>query len=149
MLRAYGRAAGADGVRWTLATGEPAAIAAFAERSGLYVDRPRPGLILHTEAVLIARDGILEETFAGNDWTAPEVAAEARSIATLPGEPARPVRAAPLRRRRPDVRGGARERLLAPDAAVDAAWAPPWPAERSSLPAAGGSGPVSRAAETK
>jgi cytochrome oxidase Cu insertion factor (SCO1/SenC/PrrC family) len=87
VLRAYGRAAGADGLRWTLATGEPTAIAAFAERSGLYVNRPRPGLILHTEAVLIARDGILENTFAGNDWTAPEVAAEARSVAALPANP--------------------------------------------------------------
>jgi cytochrome oxidase Cu insertion factor (SCO1/SenC/PrrC family) len=87
VLRAYGRAAGADGMRWTLATGEPTAIAAFAERSGLYVKRPRPGLILHTEAVLIARDGILENSFAGNDWTAAEVAAEARSVATLPANP--------------------------------------------------------------
>jgi cytochrome oxidase Cu insertion factor (SCO1/SenC/PrrC family) len=87
VLRAYGRAAGADGVRWTLATGQPAAIAAFAERSGLFVDRPRPGLILHSEAVLIARDGILEQNIVGNDWTAAEVAAEARSIDTLPGNP--------------------------------------------------------------
>lgn len=87
VLRAYGRAAGADGVRWTLATGERARIAAFAERAGLLVDRPRPGLILHTEAVLIARDGLLENTFAGNDWTAAEVSAEARSIATLPANP--------------------------------------------------------------
>ena len=87
VLRAYGRAAGADGVRWTLATGTPAAIAAFAERAGLVVNRPRPGLINHTEAVLIARDGNLENTFAGNDWTAAEVAAEARSVATLPANP--------------------------------------------------------------
>jgi cytochrome oxidase Cu insertion factor (SCO1/SenC/PrrC family) len=87
VLRTYGRAAGADGVRWTLATGEREAIAAFAERSGLYVDRPRPGLILHSEAVLIASNGILENTFAGNDWTAAEVAAEARSVAALPANP--------------------------------------------------------------
>ena len=87
VLRAYGRAAGADGVRWTLATGQKSAIAAFAERAGLYVDRPRPGLILHTEALLIARDGALENTFVGNDWTAAEAAAEARSIATLPANP--------------------------------------------------------------
>jgi cytochrome oxidase Cu insertion factor (SCO1/SenC/PrrC family) len=87
VLRAYGRAAGADGVRWTLATGEKSALAAFAQRAGLYVDRPRPGLILHTEAVLIARDGILENTFDGNDWTAAEVSAEARSVATLPANP--------------------------------------------------------------
>jgi cytochrome oxidase Cu insertion factor (SCO1/SenC/PrrC family) len=87
VLRRYGSAVGADGVRWTLATGEPAAIAAFAERAGLFVDRPRPGLVLHSEAVLIARDGILEQNIGGNDWTAPEVAAEASSIATLPGNP--------------------------------------------------------------
>ena len=87
VLRAYGRAAGADGERWTLATGQPAAIAAFAERAGLYVDRPRPGLVLHSEAVLIARDGILERTIGGNDWTADGVSAEARSIALLPSNP--------------------------------------------------------------
>jgi cytochrome oxidase Cu insertion factor (SCO1/SenC/PrrC family) len=87
VLRAYGRTAGADGVRWTLATGEKSRIAAFAERAGILVDRPRPGLILHTEAVLIARDGVLENTFAGNDWTAAEVSAEARSVATLPANP--------------------------------------------------------------
>jgi cytochrome oxidase Cu insertion factor (SCO1/SenC/PrrC family) len=87
VLRAYGRAAGADGDRWTLATGQPSALAAFAERAGLYVDRPRPGVILHTDAVLIARDGLLERNYGGNDWTAAGVAAEARSIATLPGDP--------------------------------------------------------------
>jgi cytochrome oxidase Cu insertion factor (SCO1/SenC/PrrC family) len=87
VLRRYGQAAGADGVRWTLATGQPAAIDAFAERAGLYVDRPRPGLVLHSEAVLIASDGILEQNIGGNDWTAPEVAAEASSIATLPANP--------------------------------------------------------------
>jgi cytochrome oxidase Cu insertion factor (SCO1/SenC/PrrC family) len=87
VLRAYGRAAGADGVRWTLATGEPASLAAFAERAGLYVDRPRPGVVLHTEAVLIARNGVLERNVAGNDWTPDEISAEARSIATLPANP--------------------------------------------------------------
>jgi cytochrome oxidase Cu insertion factor (SCO1/SenC/PrrC family) len=87
VLRAYGKAAGADGSRWTLATGQFASLAAFAERSGLYVDRPRPGVILHSDAVLIARDGILERNIGGNDWTAESVAAEARSIATLPGDP--------------------------------------------------------------
>jgi len=87
VLRSYARAFGADGVRWTMATGERASVAAFAERCGLYVDRPRPGLILHTEAVLVARDGFLEGNFSGNDWTAGEVAAEARAIAALPANP--------------------------------------------------------------
>ena len=87
VLRAYGKAAGADGTRWTLATGQAASLNAFAERAGLYVDRPRPGVILHSDAVLIARDGILEQDVGGNDWTAESVAAEARSIATLPGDP--------------------------------------------------------------
>jgi cytochrome oxidase Cu insertion factor (SCO1/SenC/PrrC family) len=87
VLRSYGRTFGVDGRRWKLATGERAAIAAFAERCGLYVDRPRPGLILHTEAVLIARDGFLEGNFVGNDWSAAEVAAEARAVASLPANP--------------------------------------------------------------
>jgi cytochrome oxidase Cu insertion factor (SCO1/SenC/PrrC family) len=87
VLRAYGKGAGADGTRWTLATGQAASLAAFAERAGLYVDRPRAGLILHSDAVLIARDGILEQNVGGNDWSAESVAAEARSIATLPADP--------------------------------------------------------------
>jgi cytochrome oxidase Cu insertion factor (SCO1/SenC/PrrC family) len=89
VLRAYGKAAGADGERWTLATGQAGAIAAFAERSGLYVDPPRPGRNppTHSEVVLIARDGILERTIGGNDWTADGVSAEARSIALLPSNP--------------------------------------------------------------
>jgi cytochrome oxidase Cu insertion factor (SCO1/SenC/PrrC family) len=87
VLRRYARAVGADGIRWTLATGQAGAIAAFAERAGLAVDRPRPGLILHTEAVLIASDGRLERNIAGNDWTAAEVGAEARTIAALPADP--------------------------------------------------------------
>jgi cytochrome oxidase Cu insertion factor (SCO1/SenC/PrrC family) len=87
VLRRYGRAAGADGVRWTLATGQPEALAAFAGRAGLYVDRPRPGLVLHTEAVLIARDGIVEANVPGNAWSADEIAAEARAIAQLPTNP--------------------------------------------------------------
>ena len=87
VLRAYAHAVGADGDRWTFATGQAASIAAFAERAGLYVDRPRPGVILHSETVMIARDGILQKNVGGNDWTAASVAAEARSIATLPGDP--------------------------------------------------------------
>jgi cytochrome oxidase Cu insertion factor (SCO1/SenC/PrrC family) len=87
VLRAYGKAVGADGVRWTLATGQTASLNAFAERAGLYVDRPRPGLVLHSEAVLIASNGLLEKNIGGNDWSADSVAAEARSIATLPGDP--------------------------------------------------------------
>lgn len=87
VLRRYARAVGADGTRWTLATGEPRALEAFAERAGLLVARPRPGVITHTEAVLIVRDGVVEENIGGNDWTAAEIAAEARSVAALPADP--------------------------------------------------------------
>lgn len=87
VLRRYGTAAGADGTRWTLATGQADALAAFAERAGLTVDRPRPGVIAHTEAVLLARDGVVEENIPGNEWTADEVAAEARATAALPANP--------------------------------------------------------------
>lgn len=87
VLRRYGGMFGVDGRRWTLATGEPAALAGFAERAGLVVERPRPGTLLHTEAVLIARDGIVERIVPGNEWTADEIAAEARSVASLPADP--------------------------------------------------------------
>jgi len=87
VLRRYAAATGADGHRWTLATGEPGAVTAFAERMGLLVDRPRPGAIVHTEAVVIARDGVVARNVPGNDWTAPQIAAEARAVAALPADP--------------------------------------------------------------
>lgn len=87
VLRSYAHAVGADGDRWTFATGQASSIAAFADRAGLYVDRPRPGVILHSETVMISREGMLQKNVGGNDWTADSVAAEARSIATLPGDP--------------------------------------------------------------
>jgi cytochrome oxidase Cu insertion factor (SCO1/SenC/PrrC family) len=87
VLRAYAKAFGADGRRWTFATGEPVAIAAFAERMGLFVTRPRPGIIAHTEAVIVARDGVVIRNIGGNTWSADEVAAEARATAELPANP--------------------------------------------------------------
>jgi hypothetical protein len=87
VLRRYGVAVGADGRRWQLATGTPAALAGFAERMGLVVDRPRPGAILHTEAVVIARDGIVARSVPGNAWSAEEIAAEARAVDALPANP--------------------------------------------------------------
>lgn len=87
VLRRYAAAVGADGRRWTLATGEPAALAAFAERMGLFVQRPRPGVVLHTEVAVIARDGIVSRSIGGNGWSAEEVVAEARAVAALPANP--------------------------------------------------------------
>lgn len=87
VLRRYAAATGADGRRWTLATGEPQAVTAFAERMGLVVDRPRPGAIVHSEAVVIARDGVVARNVPGNDWTAEQIAAEARAVAALPADP--------------------------------------------------------------
>lgn len=87
VLRRYGAAVGADGRRWTLATGEPAALAGFAERMGLLVDRPRPGVVVHSEAAIIARDGIVSRYVGGNGWSADQLAAEARAVALLPANP--------------------------------------------------------------
>jgi cytochrome oxidase Cu insertion factor (SCO1/SenC/PrrC family) len=87
VLRRYAAATGADGRRWTLAAGEPQAVTAFAERLGLVVDRPRPGAIVHSEAVVIARDGVVARNVPGNDWTAEQIAAEARAVAALPADP--------------------------------------------------------------
>ena len=33
------------------------------------------------------RDGVVEENIGGNDWTAAEIAAEARAVAALPADP--------------------------------------------------------------
>ena len=71
VLRRYAAAAGADGRRWTLATGEPEALAGFAERMGLLVDRPRPGIVVHSEAAIIARDGIVEPYLSAATGGAP------------------------------------------------------------------------------
>lgn len=87
VLRAYAAAVGADGRRWTLATGAPDSLTDFAERAGLTLDRPRPGLVVHTEAVLIVRDGVVAASVPGNEWSADEIAAEVRSVADLPANP--------------------------------------------------------------
>ncbi len=100
VLRRYAAATGADGRRWTLATGEPGAVTVFAERMGIVVDRPRPGAIVHSEAVVIARDGVVARNVPGNGWTAPQIAAEARAVATLPADPLGTPRPARVRRAR-------------------------------------------------
>lgn len=90
VLRRYAAAVGAVGTagrRWSFATGAPAALDAFAERAGIAADRPRPGVILHTEALLIVRDAVVERAIPGNEWSAAEIAAEARSVAELPADP--------------------------------------------------------------
>jgi cytochrome oxidase Cu insertion factor (SCO1/SenC/PrrC family) len=84
VLARYGRAFGQDARRWTLATGAPGSIAEFAGRFGIASSQPRPGSIVHTEALaIVGPDGRLATTIDGNEWSVADLITAAR--ATLPG----------------------------------------------------------------
>ena len=90
VLARYGEAFGADGARWTLATGEASTVADLAARAGI-VTTYTPRGIIHSEAVLILdRDGRLAQIIGGNRWSAEELLSEARaSLGTAPNPLAR------------------------------------------------------------
>lgn len=82
VLRAYGRAFGADPKRWTLATGAPASIAELAARFGIATQWTKPGTLVHTEAaIVIDREGRIAQTIDGNAWTPEQLLAVAREAA--------------------------------------------------------------------
>lgn len=89
VLRRYAAPFGADPQRWTLVTGDPATMSVVARRYGI-VTEGTPGKrgFVHAEGVVIVdRDGRLTDRIDGNDWTAQEVAAQARARAALPSNP--------------------------------------------------------------
>jgi cytochrome oxidase Cu insertion factor (SCO1/SenC/PrrC family) len=82
VLRAYGRAYGADPRRWTLATGAPGSIDALAARLGVASQWTQPGTLVHTEAaVILDRSGAIAGIVDGNAWTPAAMAALARDAA--------------------------------------------------------------------
>jgi cytochrome oxidase Cu insertion factor (SCO1/SenC/PrrC family) len=88
VLARYAHAFDADGARWWFLTGPPADAAFVADRFGIATERTQPGLVVHTEAVvLLASDGRIARIVDGNDWKPEQIAAEARSIAALPSNP--------------------------------------------------------------
>jgi cytochrome oxidase Cu insertion factor (SCO1/SenC/PrrC family) len=82
VLRAYGRAYGAQPNRWTLATGAPASIDELAARMGIATQWTRPGTLVHTEAAIVLdRQGRLVQTIDGNAWTPEQLLTVAREAA--------------------------------------------------------------------
>ncbi len=88
VLRAYGRAFGADPARWTLATGTPAALGELAARLGIAATWTRPGTLVHTEAAIVLdRSGTIARIVDGNAWPVDEVLAVARESAGIENAP--------------------------------------------------------------
>jgi protein SCO1/2 len=94
VLARYGAAYGADPVRWSLVTGPAAAVDEVAERLGIAVERPRPGVVAHTEAaVVIDARGRVARFVDGAEWLPDDLLASARQVAALPTDPLARVRA--------------------------------------------------------
>jgi cytochrome oxidase Cu insertion factor (SCO1/SenC/PrrC family) len=88
VLARYGASFGADPAIWTLGTGPQAAIDDVAGRLGILVERPRPGVIVHTEGVVVIdRRGRVARFVDGAAWLPDDVVAVARGIAALPDDP--------------------------------------------------------------
>ncbi len=84
VLARYGRAFAENPRRWTLATGSAAATDELASRFGIASSLLSPGVILHTEGLMILNpDGRFVRAIYGNDWNVGDLIAAAR--ATLPG----------------------------------------------------------------
>ena len=79
MLGRYGAEFGADPARWTLAGGNPEAVAELAARAGIAL-RVTPLGIVHTEAVVIVDPaGRVANVIEGNRWSPQDIATEARA----------------------------------------------------------------------
>ncbi|HTD38247.1 MAG TPA: SCO family protein [Candidatus Limnocylindrales bacterium] len=90
VLARYGARYGADPDRWALATGEPATVEEVAERFGIAVSRPLPGVVAHTEAVIVIdANARVARIVDGAAWLPDDLAASARDVAGLGGDPVR------------------------------------------------------------
>jgi cytochrome oxidase Cu insertion factor (SCO1/SenC/PrrC family) len=94
VLRRYADAAGARGKAWFFGTGRPADIRELAERFGVATEdegdkrAAARGRLAHTETVaIVSGSGVLTTLIAGDDWSADDVAAQARADAALPSNP--------------------------------------------------------------
>jgi len=88
VLARYGAAYGADPSVWTFATGDPVEVDALAERFGIVVSRPLPGVVAHTEAaVVIDQRARVARIVDGATWLPDDLAASAREVAGLGTSP--------------------------------------------------------------
>jgi cytochrome oxidase Cu insertion factor (SCO1/SenC/PrrC family) len=93
VLARYGAAYGADPAIWTLVTGPAATIDDVAGRLGILVERPRPGVIVHSEAaVIIDSSGRIARFIDGAAWLPDDVLGAARQVAAIPDDPFHRVR---------------------------------------------------------
>ncbi len=88
VLARYGAAYGADPAVWSLVTGPAAAVDEVAGRFGIAVERPHPGVVVHTEAaVVIDAHARVARYVDGADWLPDDLLAGARQVAALPADP--------------------------------------------------------------
>jgi len=88
VLARYGAAYGADPKIWTLVTGPAVTVDDVASRLGIVVERPRPGIIMHSEAaVIIDGSGRVARFIDGAAWLPDDVLGAARQVAAIPDDP--------------------------------------------------------------
>ena len=88
VLARYGAAFDADPARWTLATGDPATVDELATRLGIARSVPQPGVVVHSEAVVVVDlQGRIARIAGGNDWLPADVLATARGVETQTSSP--------------------------------------------------------------
>ncbi len=88
VLARYGAAYGANPAVWTFVTGPAAAIDDVAGRLGILVERPRPGVIVHSEAAIIVdADGRIARFIDGAAWLPDDVLGAARQVAAIVDNP--------------------------------------------------------------
>jgi cytochrome oxidase Cu insertion factor (SCO1/SenC/PrrC family) len=93
VLARYGAGYGADPAIWTFVTGPAASIEDVAGRLGIVVERPRPGVIVHSEAaVIIDASGRIARFIDGAAWLPDDMLGAARQVAAIPDDPLHRVR---------------------------------------------------------
>jgi cytochrome oxidase Cu insertion factor (SCO1/SenC/PrrC family) len=79
VLKAYAKMRGADPAIWSFLTGEPAAVAAFGEQFGLYVEHDATSsinIIHNLRTAVIDPTGRVVAIHNGNAWTTSELLAD-------------------------------------------------------------------------
>lgn len=90
VLARYGAAYGEDPTVWTFVTGKPEDVQSLAERFGILIDRPLPGLVSHTEAAIVLdREARVATVVDGAAWLPVDLLAAAHEAAGENGNPLR------------------------------------------------------------
>ena len=87
ILARYGAAYGSDPAAWTFVTGPTPEIDELIGRFGVVAERPRPGVIVHSEAaVIIDAGGRIARFIDGAAWLPDDVLGAARQVAAVPDD---------------------------------------------------------------